>query len=199
MTGLDFSGPAVAAARESWPPRPAPMPPFVQADVYDAAGGARTRVVRPGLHRHRCAVLAPERLPLGPRWSPRCCGPAGGCSSARDIRCSAPSTTPAPTACSRSGTPYFEQAEPQVFDRGRHLRGLGRGVRAQRHPRVEPRHRPDRHRAARCRDDAHRPGRARQRSLERAARHDDRGRRRVAAGRGPGPRRVLLHHPGVQA
>ena len=71
---------------------------------------ARRRALRPRLHRHRRAVLAAVDHALGGRSSPPCCARAGGCSSARAIRCCGRWTTRATTGCSSSSYPYFEVA-----------------------------------------------------------------------------------------
>ena len=79
---------------------------------------ARPRALRSRLHRHRRALLAARHPPLGrgrrrpaatgrPALHPR--GPSGAVG-ARPIR--------ATTACSCIEYPYFEQAEPMVWDEG---------------------------------------------------------------------------------
>ena len=185
MTGLDFSGPAVAAATRLAAATGADAT-FVQSDVYAAAdvlGAGAFDLVYTGIGalcwlpdiRRWAGVVAALLRPGGRLF----------------IREGHPMLWTIDGARRRPAgreVPVLRAAGAAHLDRGRHLRGHRPGLHAERQPRVEPRPRRDRHRPPRRRPRAHRPGRARQRPVERLPRQDgaDRG-ERVAARRPPGP------------
>ena len=102
MSGLDFSGPALAEARALAASVGADID-YVQADAYAA-------VERFGAGGSTCSTPASARCagcptsPAGAGWSPTCWRPVAGCSSARATRCCGRSTTGAPTTCWSSTT-----------------------------------------------------------------------------------------------
>ena len=77
VVGLDFSAPAVEA-RDRARGGDRARRRFVDADVYDAARGARRRALRRRLHRPRRAQLAPRPAALGATVVAVRCSPDGG-------------------------------------------------------------------------------------------------------------------------
>ena len=111
MTGLDFSPAALEQARAARRAAGADVD-FVESELYGALEALGARALRPRLHRHRRALLAARRPPLGRRSSPACCGRAAGCSSARATRCCGRSATTRADGLLVLEYPYFERAEP---------------------------------------------------------------------------------------
>ena len=120
MTGLDFSGPAVEAARElcrrdrdrrrhSWSPTSTPRPRcWTRPSTSSTPGSARCA---------GCRASAGGR-----RSSPRCSGRAGGCSSATATRCCGLSRTPRRWPA-RGQVPVLRAGRAPGLRRRRHLRG----------------------------------------------------------------------------
>ena len=103
--------------------RPAPLAErtgaavdFVEADVYDAPRGARAAAASTWSSPASARCAGCRTSAAGPAWSPTCCAPAGGCSSARGTRCCGPSTTPAPDGLLVVELPVLRAAEPMVWD-----------------------------------------------------------------------------------
>ena len=114
MTGLDFSAPALAEARQVAEVAGVDVE-FVEADTYDAVSVLGAGPVRPGLHRDRRAVLAPGHPALGrgrrrPAQPRRPAVPARGPPGAVGVW-----TTPGRDGLLVLGFPYFEVADPIAF------------------------------------------------------------------------------------
>ncbi len=162
MTGLDFSAPALSEARELAARAGADVA-FVQVGAVRRAGRARTRILRPRVHRHRGPVLVAQHRPVGrgrqrapaPGWAfvhPR--GAPGALGDGRSTARRPPAARP----------PLLRAAGRDPLRRRRHVRRHRRRVRAQHDDRVEPRPRRDRDRPPRPRPRPHDARRARQRA-----------------------------------
>ena len=64
----------------------------------------------------------------GPGWSPACCVPAGGCSSARGTRCCGRSTRPRDGRPAGGRAPVLRAGRAGRLGRGRHLRRAPRST-----------------------------------------------------------------------
>ena len=197
MTGLDFSPAAVEQAR-SLAERTGDDARFVEADVYDAVGvlgAAAFDLVFTG-------IGALCWLPSVRRWADVVAGllRPGGRLFIREGH---------PMLWTLEDTredgllvieyPYFERAEPQVWDEGGTYVQTRRDLHPQQNQRMEPRPGRDRHRAAGRGNGADRPDRARQRAVGSPARANGAGRPRMAAGRPALAAGAQLHAPGHQA
>ena len=172
-------------------PRPAASPraagadvDFVEADVYDAPRRAR-RAARFDLVYTGIGALI--WLPDIDRWA----AVVAACSARRAaVHPRGPSVLWALDDTAPDGLlviehPYFEHAEPTVWDEPGTYVATDVEFDHTRQPRVEPRARRDRHRAARPRHGADDVRRARQRAVGRPARPDGADRRRRVAPRRP--------------
>ena len=141
----------------------------------------------------------PRHRPVGRRRRRVSCGPAGGCSCARDTLSCGRSTTPAPTSSS-SSTPTSSGDEPSVWDEPGTYVATDHEFTNYAQPRVEPRARRDRHCPARPRHAADDVRRAHERAVAGDPRPDGAARRwRVPADRSPRAPAAHLHAGGHQA
>ena len=101
VTGLDFSPAALAQARRL-AERAGVEVRFVESELYAAPRRSAPRTT--WSTRASAPSTGCQTSGHGPRWSPRCCGPAGGCTCARGTRCCGRWPILGPTACSSSST-----------------------------------------------------------------------------------------------